>query len=74
MEYNIKLDMRLPIGALQNLINVLDAGPHGLVRPMIDEIIAQAKAQDEAAKAAAPGEQPAPDAPEIVIEPEAEQP
>ena len=65
MEYNIKLDMRLPPMALQQLINTLDAGPHGLVRPLIDIIIAQAQEQDKAAQAATP---PAPVAP--VVPPE----
>lgn len=50
MEYNIKLDLRLPLNALNQLIGTLDNGPHGLVRPLIDNIIAQATEQDKAAK------------------------
>lgn len=55
MEYNIQLSMRLDAGALQTLLRTLDGGPHGLMRGVIDTIMAQARAQEEeAAKAAAP--------------------
>ena len=53
MEYNIKLSMRLDAGALQTLLRTLDAGPHGLMRGVIDSIIQQAQEQEAAAKAAA---------------------
>jgi len=57
MEYIIKFDMKMSPAALQQLVAVLDNGPHGLVRPLVDNIIAQVneqnKAADEAAKAAA---------------------
>lgn len=67
MEYNIQLSMRLDAGALQTLLRTLDSGPHGLMRGIIDTIIAQARAQDEEAQKAAqpeaPAEQPAPEQP-----------
>ena len=52
MEYNIKLDMRMDVSSLQTLLRVLDAGPHGFVRPLIDDILKQAGEQEAAAKAA----------------------
>lgn len=68
MEYNIQLNMRLDDGALQTLLRTLDQGPHGLMRGIIDVIVAQKRTQDEAAMAASASQ------PEIVIEPEADQP
>ena len=67
MEYNIQLNMRLDAGALQALLRTLDQGPHGLMRGIIDTIATQMRAQEEAMAASAAQ-------PEIVIEPEAEQP
>jgi hypothetical protein len=58
MNYNIKLELALPLNALQQLIAVLDNGPHGLVRPMVDSIIAQATEQDKAARDAAEAAEP----------------
>lgn len=67
MEYNIQLSMRLDAGALQTLLRTLDSGPHGLMRGIIDTVIAQARAQEEEAQKAAqpeaPAEQPAPEQP-----------
>ena len=68
MEYNIQLNMRLDDGALQTLVRTLDQGPHGLMRGIIDVIVAQKRAQDEAAMTANASQ------PEIVIEPEQQQP
>lgn len=57
MQYNIKLEISADAPTLQVLIRVLDSGPHGVVRPLIDDIIRQAKEQEEAAK-----DSPQPDA------------
>lgn len=64
MEYNIQLSMRLDAGTLQTLLRTLDSGPHGLMRGIIDTIIAQARQQDEEAQKAAPTD----------VEPKPEQP
>jgi 2-keto-3-deoxy-L-rhamnonate aldolase RhmA len=64
MNYNIKLELALPLNALQQLIAVLDNGPHGLVRPMVDSIIAQATEQDKAARDAADKDLPPPTPPQ----------
>lgn len=53
MNYTIKLDMNIDANALQVLLRTLDAGPHGLMRGMIDTIIQQAQAQEAEARAAA---------------------
>lgn len=53
MNYSIKLEMNLDANALQVLLRTLDAGPHGLMRGMIDNIIQQAQAQEQEARAAA---------------------
>jgi len=53
MDYNIKLDIRCQAAAVQQLIAVLNNGPHGLVRPIIDDIVLQAQEQEKAAQAAA---------------------
>ena len=58
MEYKIKLDMSMDANSLNTLLGALGSGPHNFVRPIIDSILAQAKEQEEAAKA----EQPAADA------------
>jgi len=52
MEYNIKLDMRMDVSALQTFLRVLDSGPHGFVRPIIDDILKQAGEQEAAANVA----------------------
>ncbi len=57
MDYNIKLDIRCQAAAVQQLIAVLNNGPHGLVRPIIDDIVLQAQEQEKAAQ------QPVPPAP-----------
>jgi hypothetical protein len=46
MNYSIKLDLNLDVNALQVLLRTLDAGPHGLMRGMIDNILQQAQAQE----------------------------
>jgi hypothetical protein len=53
MNYSIKLEMNLDANALQVLLRTLDAGPHGLMRGMIDNIIQQAQAQENEARAKA---------------------
>jgi hypothetical protein len=53
MNYSIKLEMNLDANALQVLLRTLDAGPHGLMRSMIDNIIQQAQAQENEARAKA---------------------
>lgn len=56
MQYQIKLDMNMDANSLNTLLGTLGSGPHNFVRPIIDNILQQAKEQEEAAKAA---EQPA---------------
>ena len=68
MEYNIQLNMRLDDGALQTLLRTLDQGPHGLMRGIIDVIVAQKRAQDEAAMTASASQ------PEPEVAPEQQQP
>jgi hypothetical protein len=46
MNYSIKLEMNLDAAALQVFIRTLDAGPHGLMRGIIDNIIQQVQAQE----------------------------
>ena len=53
MEYKIKLDMSMDANSLNTLLGALGSGPHNFVRPIIDKILAQAKEQEEAAKAQA---------------------
>ena len=53
MNYSIKLEMNLDANALQVLLRTLDAGPHGLMRGMIDNIIQQAQALENEARAKA---------------------
>ena len=53
MNYQIKLDMNMDANSLNTLLGALNSGPHGLMRGIIDNILAQAKEQEEAAKAAA---------------------
>ncbi len=57
MEYKIKLDMSMDANSLNTLLGALGSGPHNFVRPIIDNILAQAKEQEEANRA----EQPAAD-------------
>ena len=52
MEYKIKLDMSMDTNSLNTLLGILGSGPHNFVRPIIDNVLAQAKEQEEAAKAA----------------------
>jgi hypothetical protein len=54
MEFNIKLDLKLDLNGVNALLNLLNTGPHGLVRPIIDDIVLQAQEQEKAAQAAAP--------------------
>jgi hypothetical protein len=53
MEFNLKLDLKLDLNGVNALLNLLNTGPHGLVRPIIDDIVLQAQEQEKAAKAAA---------------------
>jgi hypothetical protein len=53
MEYKIKLDMSMDANSISTLLGTLGSGPHNFVRPIIDNILAQAKEQEEAAKAQA---------------------
>lgn len=57
MEFNIKLELTIDGASLGQLVSVLDLGPHKLVRPIIDDIVAQARTQESQAKAA---QEPAP--------------
>lgn len=59
MQYQIKLDMNMDANSLNTLLGTLGSGPHNFVRPIIDNILQQAKEQEEAAKAAESAEQPA---------------
>jgi hypothetical protein len=52
MEYKIKLDMSMDANSLNTLLGALGSGPHNFVRPIIDNVLAQAKEQEEAARAA----------------------
>ncbi len=52
MDFNIKLDLKLDLNGVNALLNLLNTGPHGLVRPIIDDIVLQAQEQDKAAQAA----------------------
>ena len=58
MEFNIKLDLKLDLNGVNALLNLLNTGPHGLVRPIIDDIVLQAQEQEKAkaAQAAAPAD------------------
>jgi hypothetical protein len=58
MQYQIKLDMNMDANSLNTLLGALGSGPHNFVRPIIDNILQQAKEQEEAARAE-PTEQPA---------------
>ncbi len=60
MDFNIKLDLKLDLNGVNALLNLLNTGPHGLVRPIIDDIVLQAQEQEKAAQAA---QQPVPPAP-----------
>ena len=53
MDFNIKLDLKLDLNGVNALLNLLNNGPHGLVRPIIDDIVLQAQEQEKAAQAAA---------------------
>jgi hypothetical protein len=53
MDFNIKLDLKLDLNGVNALLNLLNTGPHGLVRPIIDDIVLQAQEQEKAAQAAA---------------------
>jgi hypothetical protein len=68
MEYKIKLDMSMDANSLNTFLGTLGSGPHNFVRPIIDNVLAQAKEQEEAARAAqeaAAAPEPAPvDTPE----------
>jgi hypothetical protein len=57
MDFNIKLDLKLDLNGVNALLNLLNTGPHGLVRPIIDDIVLQAQEQEKAAQ------QPVPPAP-----------
>lgn len=52
MNYQIKLDMNMDANSLNTLLGALGSGPHNFVRPIIDNVLAQAKEQEEAARAA----------------------
>jgi len=43
MEYKIKLDMSMDANSLNTLLGALGSGPHNFVRPIIDNILAQAR-------------------------------
>ena len=51
MNYQIKLDMSMDANSLNTLLGALGSGPHNFVRPIVDNILAQAKEQEEAARA-----------------------
>lgn len=51
MEYKIKLDMSMDANSLNTLLGALGSGPHNFVRPIVDNILAQAKEQEEANRA-----------------------
>ena len=68
MEYKIKLDMSMDANSINTLLGALGSGPHNFVRPIIDNILAQAKEQEEAAKAQAAAAAP------TDVEPKPEQP
>lgn len=53
MDFNIKLDLKLDLNGVNALLNLLNTGPHGLVRPIIDDIVLQAQEQEKAAQVAA---------------------
>ncbi len=53
MDFNIKLDLKLDLNGVNALLSLLNTGPHGLVRPIIDDIVLQAQEQEKAAQAAA---------------------
>lgn len=54
MNYQIKLDLNMDANSLNTLLGTLGSGPHNFVRPLIDNILAQAKEQEEAARNEAP--------------------
>ena len=56
MNYQIKLDMSMDANSLNTLLGALGSGPHNFVRPIVDNILAQAKEQEEAARNAAPAD------------------
>jgi hypothetical protein len=56
MQYQIKLDMNMDADSLNTLLGALGSGPHNFVRPIIDNILQQAKEQEEAARAEQPEE------------------
>lgn len=56
MNYQIKLDMNMDANSLNTLLGTLGSGPHNFVRPIIDNVLAQAKEQEEAARAQAAAE------------------
>jgi hypothetical protein len=56
MQYQIKLDMNMDANSLNTLLGALGSGPHNFVRPIIDNILQQAKEQEEAARAEQPEE------------------
>lgn len=56
MQYQIKLDMNMDANSLNTLLGTLGSGPHNFVRPIIDNILQQAKEQEEAARAEQPAE------------------
>jgi hypothetical protein len=53
MNYQIKLEMSMDANSLNTLLGTLGSGPHNFVRPIIDNVLAQAKEQEEAARAQA---------------------
>jgi len=56
MQYQIKLDMNMDANSLNTLLGTLGSGPHNFVRPIVDNILQQAKEQEEAALAEQPAE------------------
>lgn len=52
MNYNIKLEMSMDANALSALLGTLGSGPHNFVRPIIENVLAQVKEQEDAATAA----------------------
>jgi hypothetical protein len=56
VQYQIKLDMNMDANSLNTLLGTLGSGPHNFVRPIVDNILQQAKEQEEAARAEQPAE------------------
>ena len=56
---NEQFSLALSMEQINAVLRQLDAGPHNLVRPLIDSIIQQVNAQQQARMQAAQAEQPA---------------